>query len=143
MQGKKQTNKILAVFKKKKKQDYPLLLFPILLATEPIHLAPDTAYLVLLSYYYSSHINFGISSQNSVKVLPLVLEISVSSVAQSCPTLCDPLDYSTEGSPVHHQLLELAQPCVHQVSDVIQPSHPLLSPSPTAFSLSQHQGLFQ
>ena len=66
-----------------------------------------------------------------------------SSVTQSCPTLCDPMDCSTPGFPVHHQLLELAQTYVHRVSDVIQPSHPLSSPSPPAFNLSQHQGLFQ
>ena len=65
-----------------------------------------------------------------------------SSIAQSCPTLCDPMDCSMPGLPVHHQLRELAQTHVHWVSDAIQPSHPLLSPSPPAFSLSQHQGLF-
>ena len=66
-----------------------------------------------------------------------------SSVAQSCPTLCDPMDCSMPSFPVHHQLLELAQTHVPRVSDALQPSHPLLSPSPPAFSLSQHQGLFQ
>ena len=65
------------------------------------------------------------------------------SVAQSCPTLCDPMDCSTPDFPVLYQLLELAQTPVHQVGDAIQPSHPLLSPSPPAFNLSQHQGLFQ
>ena len=69
--------------------------------------------------------------------------IVISSVAQSYPTLCDPIDYSTPGFPVHHQLLELAQTHVHQLGDAIQPSHPLLSPSPPVFNLSQHQGLFQ
>ena len=64
------------------------------------------------------------------------------SVAQSCLTLCEPTDCSMPGFPVHHQLLELAQTLVHQVSDAIQPSHALSSPSSTAFSLSQHQGLF-
>ena len=63
------------------------------------------------------------------------------SVAQSCPTLCDPMNRSTPDLPVRHQLPELAQTHVHQVSDAIQPSHPLSSPSP-AFNLSQHQGLF-
>ena len=66
-----------------------------------------------------------------------------SSVSQSCPTLCNPMDCSMPGFPVHHQLPELAQTQVHQVSDAIQPSHPLSSPSPPAFNLSQHQGLFQ
>ena len=70
-------------------------------------------------------------------------EVHFSSVTQSCPTVCDPMDYSTPGFPVHHQLPELTQTHVHQVSDAIQLSHPLLSPSPPAFDLSQHQGLFQ
>ena len=63
-------------------------------------------------------------------------------VAQLCPTLCDPMDCTMPGVPVHHQLLELAQTHVHPVGDTIQPSHPLLSPSPPALNLSQHQGLF-
>ena len=66
-----------------------------------------------------------------------------SSVAQSCLTLCNPMDYSTPGFPVHHQLPELSQTHVHLVSDAIQPSHPLSYPSPPAFTLSQYQGLFQ
>ena len=66
-----------------------------------------------------------------------------SSVTQLCLTLHDPLDCSTPSFPVHCQLLELAQTHVHPVSDAIQPSHPLSSPYPPAFSLSQHQGLFQ
>ena len=67
---------------------------------------------------------------------------SVSSVAQLCPTLCNPVDCSTPGFPVHHQLPKLAQTRVCQVSDVIQPSHPLSTPSPPTFSLSQHHGHF-
>ena len=66
-----------------------------------------------------------------------------SSVAQSCPTLCDPMDCSTPGFPVHCQLLEFTQTHVHWVGDAIQPSHPLSSPSSVAFNLAQHQGLFQ
>ena len=66
-----------------------------------------------------------------------------SSVAQLCLTLCDPMDCSMPGLPVHHQLLEFTQTHVHWVGDAIQPSHPLSSPSPPAFNLSQHQGLFQ
>ena len=65
------------------------------------------------------------------------------SVTQSCPTLCDPMDCSTPDFPVHHQLPEFAQPHVHRISDTIQPSHSLLSPSPPAFNPSQHQGLFK
>ena len=60
----------------------------------------------------------------------------------NCVQLCDPMDHSTPGFPVHHQLLKLAQTLVHRVGDAIQPSHLLLSPSP-AFNLSQHQSLFQ
>ena len=67
--------------------------------------------------------------------------VQSSSVTQSCPTLCDPMDCSMPGFPVHHQLLESTQTHVHRVSDAIQPSHPLSSPSPPAFNPSQHQGL--
>ena len=71
------------------------------------------------------------------------LSAQCSSVTQSCPTLCNPMDCSTPGFPVHHQLQELVQTHVHRVGDAIQPSHPLSSPSPPAFNLSQHQGLFK
>ena len=74
----------------------------------------------------------------------MVSSVQFSSVTQLCLTLCGPMDCSTAGFPVHHQLPELAQTHVHQVSDaILQPSHPLLSRSPPAFNLSQHQGLFQ
>ena len=69
--------------------------------------------------------------------------IGFSSFAQLSPTLCDPMDCSMPGFPVHHQLLELAQTHVHRVGGAIQPSHPLSAPSPSAFNLSQHQDLFQ
>ena len=69
--------------------------------------------------------------------------VQFSSVAQSCLTLCDPMDCSTPGLPVHHQLPEFTEIQVHCVSDAIQPSHPLSSPSPPALNLSQHQGLFR
>ena len=65
------------------------------------------------------------------------------SVAQSCPTLCDPMNHSTPGFPIHHQLMEFTQTLVHRVGDDIQPSHPLSSPSPPAPNPSQHQGPFQ
>ena len=68
---------------------------------------------------------------------------NISSVTQLCLTLCDPMDCSTPGLPVHHQLPEFTQTHVHWVSDAIQPSHPLSSPSPPTFNLSQHQGLFK
>ena len=69
--------------------------------------------------------------------------IQFSSVAQSCPTLCNPMNHSMPGLPVHHQLPEFTQTHVHRVSDAIQPFHPLSSPSPPAPNPSQHQGPFQ
>ena len=71
------------------------------------------------------------------------LSVLFSSVTQSCLTLCNPMDCSTPGFSVHHQLPELAQTHVYWVGDAIQPSHPLLPPSLPAFTLSEHQGLFQ
>ena len=70
-------------------------------------------------------------------------DIQSSSVTQSYPTLCNPMDWGTPGFPVHHQILKLAQTNVHRVGDATQPSDPLSSLSPPAFSLSHHQGLFQ
>ena len=72
-----------------------------------------------------------------------IITSSFSPFIQSCPTHCNPMDCSTPGFPVYHQLPELAQTHVHRDTDTIQPSHPLLSPSPPAFNLSQHQGFFQ
>ena len=69
--------------------------------------------------------------------------VQFSSVAQLCPTPCDPMNQSTPGLPVHHPLLEFTQTHIHRVSDAIQPSHPLSSPSPPALNPSQHQSLFQ
>ena len=69
--------------------------------------------------------------------------VQFSSVAQSCPTLCDPMNRSTPGLPVHHQLPKFTQTHVHRVGVAIQPSHPLSSPSPPAPNPSQHQSLFQ
>ena len=68
--------------------------------------------------------------------------VQFSSVTQSCPALCDPVNRSIPGLPVHHQLPEFTQTHVHRVSDAIQPSHPLLSPFPPAPNPSQHQSLF-
>ena len=69
--------------------------------------------------------------------------VQFSSAAQSYPTLCDPMNHSTPGLPVHHQLPESTQTHVHSVSNAIHPSHPLSFSSPPALNLSQHQGLFQ
>ena len=81
--------------------------------------------------------------QKICPILHFSFSIQFSSVTQSCLTLCDPMDYSMPGFPDHHQLPELAQTHVHQVGEAIKPSHPLCSPSPPAFNLSQHHGLFQ
>ena len=72
-----------------------------------------------------------------------LVSVQFSSVTQSCSTICDPMEHSMPGLPVHHQLLEFTQTHVHRVGDAIQPSHLLSSPSPPAFSLSQHHGLFK
>ena len=85
----------------------------------------------------------GILRAGTLEWLPFPSPMSASEVSQSCPTLSDPMDCSTPGFPVHHQLLEFAQTQIHRVSDAIQPSHPLQSPSLPAFNISQHQGLYQ
>ena len=72
-----------------------------------------------------------------------IRSVQFRSVAQSCSTLCDPMNCSTPGLPVHHQLPEFTETHVHRVSDAIQPSHPLSSPSPLPLNPSQHQSLFQ
>ena len=80
----------------------------------------------------------------TVSYLPWMnLSVQFSSVAQSCPTLCDPMNCSTPGLPVYHQLPEFTQAHIHRVGDAIQPSYPLSSPSPPAPNPSQHQSLFQ
>ena len=98
-------------------------------------------FICVLSVLFKSYfLPINIPSSNSV---PHFLVIQFSSVAQSCLTLWDPMDCSMLGLPVHHQPLRFTETHVHWVSDTIQPSHPLLTPSPPAFNLSQHQGLFQ
>ena len=93
----------------------------------------------ILTFINSIHREHPIITMTSSLPISFIL----SSVAQSCPTLCDPMDCSTPGFPVPHQLPELAQIHIHPVSDDIQPSRPLLSPSLPAFNLSQDQSLFQ
>ena len=99
-------------------------------------IAHYTEYLLLLPIWLKSQLTF-------VEYLVWCKHLQFSSVAQSCPTLCDPMDCTTPGFPVQHQLLEFTQTHVHQVCDAIQPSHPLWSLSPPAFNLSQHEGLFK
>ena len=80
---------------------------------------------------------------DQVGFIPRCSSVQFSSVTQSCPALRDPMNRSTPGLPVHHQLPEFTQTGIHQVGDAIQPSHPLSSPSPPAPNPSQHQSLFQ
>ena len=80
---------------------------------------------------------------SSVCAAIITISFQFSSVTQSCPTLCDPMNRSTPGLPVHHQLPEFTQTHVHRVGDAIQPFHPLSSPSPSALNLSKHEGLFK
>ena len=97
-----------------------------------------------LSSVQSSSVQFSpVQSSSAQSSSVQSSSVQFSPVAQSCPTLCDPMNHSTPGLPVHHQRPESTQTHVHRVSDAIQPSHPLSSPSPPAPNPSQHQGLFQ
>ena len=92
--------------------------------------------------YILRHIQIVTHGTEIICISTLGIIVQFSSVAQSCPTLCDPMNHSTAGLPVHHQLPEFTQTHVHRVSDAIQPSHPLSFPSPPAPNPSQHQSLF-
>ena len=92
----------------------------------------------LKTRFYSRYILF----QKQI-IFKKFIYLQFSSIAQSCPILCNPIDCSTPVLPVHHQLPESTQTHVQWVGDAFQPSHPLLSPSPPSFNLSQHQGLFE
>ena len=96
-------------------------------------------------YMLSTYLRFLLlyESLEIIKLNVLPFPIQFSSVAQLCPTLCDPMNCSTLGLPVHHHLPEFTQTHVHRVRDAIQPSHPLSSPSPPALNPSQHQSPFQ
>ena len=83
------------------------------------------------------------TSARREELTAVISSVQFSLVAQLCPSLCDPMNCSTPGLPIHHQLPEITQIHVHRVSDAIQPSHPLSSPSPPASNLFQHQRLFQ
>ena len=104
-------------------------------------LAQDISWMDLISNTVLSLTNYDHNYLNFFLHFSFIFYFT--SVTQSCLTLCDPMNRSKPGLPVHHQLPEFTQTHVHWVSDAIQPSHPLLSPSPPAFSLSQHQGLFK
>ena len=102
-------------------------------------------HLNLMLYLHSNcqHPNKPLLLNIGVVCLFLYRSVQFSSVAQLCPTLCDPMNRSTPGLPVHHHLPEFTQTHVHRVHDAIQPSHPRSSPSPPAPNPSQHQSLFQ
>ena len=113
------------------------------------HLAsfPWQAFICLRVCWLLTTIPFQKMRSLSIRTFPFVycsilIWLQFSSVTQSCPTICDPMDCSTPGFTLHHQLLELPQTHVHQLCDATQPSHPLSSLSPPAFNLSPNQGLF-
>ena len=97
----------------------------------------------LLDFLYQNLLNLQEFTHSSQDILMIKHSVQFSPVAQSCLTFCDPMNGSTPGLPVHHQLLESTQTHVHCVDNAIQPSHPLSSTSPPALNLSQHQGLFK
>ena len=96
----------------------------------------------LIIFLYKEHYRL-MKNPREKELKDVNTSVQFSSVAQSCPTLCNPMNYRMPGLPVHHQLPEFTQTHVHLVGDAIQPSHPLSSPSPPAPNPSQHQGLFQ
>ena len=100
---------------------------------------------IVLSYYPDNHKRVWEIKWAQICIInwQTVVSVQFSSVAQSCPALCDPMNSSTPGLPVHHQLPEFTQTHVHQVGDAIQPSHPVSSPSLPAPNPSQHHGLCQ
>ena len=98
--------------------------------------------LQICSQYYSYSSNHALWNTTQTDMASLCNHCWCS-VTHSCPTLCNSMDCNVPGFPVHHYLLDFAQTHVHWVSDAIQPSHPLSPPSPPAFNLSQHRGLFQ
>ena len=134
-----------------------LINFLYLIELKSIHLHFEWIFYPCITLWYT-HWLFGKHWFNELCRSSLGCHISFSSVqslshvwlfatpwvaAQSCLTLCNPMSCSTPGLPVHHQLAEFTQTHVHRVSDIIQPSHPLSSPSPPALNIFQHQGLFQ
>ena len=123
---------------KKMATDFSILVCRILPTEEPGGLQSMESQRVNIFYFKKP--NFCKSKDLTLSLFYLPQLVS-QSVIQSCPTLCNPMDYSAPGFPVHHQLPELAQTHVHWDSDAIQPSHFLSSPSPPAFNLAQHHSL--
>ena len=115
-----------------------------------LHGPSHSSWILLCSQHQATHSPFTIPFRSALARSVFISIIQVkwkslqfSSVTQSCPTLCDPMNHSTPGLPVHHQLPDFTQTHVHRVSDAIQPSHPWSSPSPPAPNPSQHQSLLQ
>ena len=111
--------------------------------THPVYNFNCYQFILFLDNFYWRVVDLQCASFKCTQSESVISSVQFSSVAQSCPTLCDPMDCGMPGYPVHHQLPKLAQTYVHQVSDAIQPSHLLSSPSPPAFNVSQHHDLFQ
>ena len=123
-----------------------MLVLGVQLGESFIHISPPPLSLFFLTFFpYLGHCKVlsRVPCANNRSLLVIYFMYQFSSVAQSCLTLCDPMNRSTPGLPVHHQLTEFTQTHVHRVSDGIQSSHPLSSPSPPAPNPSQHQSLFQ
>ena len=118
-------------------------LFIFIWLTEIIFHHAHSRLLCKMAPIFRMHILWQISYLNFPESRAPRQRFQFSSVTQSCPTLCDPMNCSMPGLPVHHQLPEFTQTHVHRVSDAIQPSHPLSSPSPPAPNPSQLQSLFQ
>ena len=117
---------------------------PLWLCTPWLFSLPCSIRYALLSFFLGGHLRMSRPKCRHFSCSFKSTAVSkFSSVIQLCQTLCDPMHCSTPGLPVHHQLPEFTQTHVHWVSDTIQPSHPLSSPSVPALNLSQHQGLFQ
>ena len=117
---------------------FPFLLCFLLLFFTAICKTSSDSHFAFLPFFSMGMVLIPVSCTMSRTIL-----VQFSSVAQSCPTLCDLMNHSMPGLPVHHQLQEFTKTHVHRVSDATQPSHPLSSPSPPAPNPSQHQSLFQ
>ena len=134
---------LLSLYKLSLHQEWIPSLFHHLISITP----QETKRHFLKKAFPNAQIWLGLPTTDSVLPSTFTLQhfssVQFSSVAQSCPTLCDPMNCSTPGLPVHHQLPEFTLTHIHRVSDAIQPSHSLSSPSPPAPNPSQHQSLFQ
>ena len=123
-----------------------LIMFQVAVLDVRLSILHKSAYKLNLTLHYlrSKRLGAAVPNNSNVNIaVSCISSVQFSSVTQSCPTLGDPMNCSTPGLLVHHQLLEFTQTHVHRVSHAIQPSHPLSSPSPLAPNPSQHQSLVQ